>query len=71
MDGQKVASQLHETITSIQLSTETIQDQKPVFSRKLTRRANGIIQGHREALKSVFNFYKDYDPQFTWWTTKL
>ena len=70
MEGQKVASQLHETITNIQRTSEVINAQKPVFPRNLTRRANGIIQGHREALKSVFGFYKDYDPQFTWWTSK-
>lgn len=55
---------------TLDANSKAIEEQKPVFPRNITRRANGVIQGHREALKSVFEFYKDYDPQFTWWTSK-
>lgn len=28
------------------------------------------MKGHKSALKSVFEFYNAYDPEFGWWTTK-
>lgn len=37
------------------------------FPKALTMRANGIIKGLRDAMKSVHKFYDGYDPSFTWW----
>ena len=33
----------------------------------LIRRAQGVIRGLHEALKSVHEFYMGYDPAYTWW----
>ncbi|MBD2756288.1 DUF885 family protein [Spirosoma validum] len=34
------------------------------------RRADETAQGLQKALKSVYNFYNTYDPNFTWWLEK-
>lgn len=41
--------------------------QQPNLSRELAYRAESVIKGHQVALKSVFEFYNGYDPQFSWW----
>ncbi|KAA3633308.1 MAG: DUF885 domain-containing protein [Bacteroidetes bacterium] len=69
LDGQAVAGQLNAVMHALHEKSKAIDKTQPVFPRNLTRRAKGIIKGHQEALKSVFSFYKDYDPQFTWWTS--
>jgi hypothetical protein len=43
---------------------------EPNLSPSLTIRAEEILKGHRAALKSLFDFYYGYDPQFTWWVAK-
>ena len=37
------------------------------ISFELGKRAEGTIDGLRNALKSTFEFYNGYDPLFTWW----
>ena len=36
----------------------------------LIRRAESTAKGLQEALKSVYEFYNTYDPNFTWWLEK-
>jgi len=43
---------------------------EPNLSPALTYRAEEILTGHRAALKSVYDFYYGYDPQFTWWVPR-
>ncbi|MFX6949912.1 hypothetical protein ABTH81_22820, partial [Acinetobacter baumannii] len=33
-------------------------------------RAEATVKGLQNALKSVYDFYYGYDPQFTWWMAK-
>lgn len=70
MDGSKVAGQLHDIGKSLQANSTELKEGNFTFSRTLTTRAEGIIKGQKMALKSVYDFYKDYDPLFTWWVTK-
>lgn len=43
---------------------------EPNLTRALAARAETIVKGQQIALKSVFDFYNAYDPQFTWWVTR-
>ena len=70
MDGVKVANQLNEIGKNILEASAELRKEKPFFTRKLTSRAEGIIRGQRLALKSVYDFYNGYDPQFSWWVTQ-
>lgn len=43
---------------------------EPLLDMPLAIRAEATVQGLRFALKSVFEFYNAYDPQFSWWIPK-
>ncbi|WP_268122827.1 DUF885 family protein [Roseivirga pacifica] len=70
MDGDKIAKQLDDIAKQIESTTAKLKAENPTFPRNLTRRASGVIRGYKTALKSVFEFYEGYDPQFTWWVEK-
>lgn len=44
--------------------------QEPNVTAALANRAASIIGGQQAALKSVYDFYDGYDPQFTWWVKR-
>ena len=67
------------TLNSINLSKQLFDWQKQINSlsnkinneasidMKLAIRAESTAIGLKDALKSVFEFYNGYDPEFTWW----
>ncbi len=70
LDGQKTAATLNEISKTLSSLSAKVKAEKPSFPRSLTSRMEGIIAGHKKALKSVQDFYKGYDPEFTWWVEK-
>lgn len=70
LDGSMVAGQLHEIEKNLLANSAELEDGTVTFSRNLANRAEGIINGHKMALKSVYGFYDGYDPQFTWWVAR-
>jgi len=65
-DAQQIAFQL----TDISKKVKELQQQfnkESAISFELGKRAEGAIDGLRDALKSTFIFYNGYDPLFTWW----
>jgi len=66
LDPSQVADQFNTAY-------KTIQDLQKKFAKENTiameqgKRAEGIIKGLRDALKSTYEFYNGYDPMFTWW----
>jgi len=69
LDSPEVAGKLNGILKSVKEASIKI-DKEPNMTRTLSRRAIGIVNGHRTALKSFFEFYKGYDPEFTWWVSK-
>ncbi len=69
LKSDDVAKQLNEVRKNILVSAKKL-GQEANLSMALATRAEGIIKGQQTALKSVFDFYNGYDPQFTWWVTK-
>lgn len=69
LKSDDVAKQLNEIYKAIQSSTQKLK-QEPNLTRELASRAEATIKGQQTALKSVFDFYNGYDPDFTWWVTK-
>ncbi|GGZ90406.1 DUF885 family protein [Algibacter mikhailovii] len=67
MDWVKVAGQLNSITDTLHRHSETLKAGNITFSKALTKRAVGIISGQKMALKRVYEFYNNYDPQFTWW----
>jgi Bacterial protein of unknown function (DUF885) len=69
LEGNLVAKQLDAINKSIRDTMKKLK-QDPNLTREVAARAEGTIKGQQQALKSVFEFYDGYDPQFGWWVTK-
>ncbi len=68
-ESAAVATKLNDILKAVREATKKI-DKEPNLTRAHAKRASGIVNGHRAALKSFFEFYNGYDPEFTWWITK-
>jgi hypothetical protein len=69
LKSEDVAKQLANIRKSVLDMTAKLK-QDPNMPSALANRAEEIVKGQQAALKSVFDFYNGYDPQFTWWVTK-
>jgi hypothetical protein len=69
LESSAVAKQLDEINKSIREAMNKLK-QDPNVTREVAARAEGAIRGQQAALKSVFEFYDGYDPQFGWWVTR-
>ncbi len=69
LESPSVASTLNEILVSIRSRTKNLQT-APDLTRVQVRRVTDIIAGHQAALKSIYEFYNGYDPEFSWWITK-
>lgn len=65
-DAQKVANLFNNLGKTVKELQQKFRKENAI-SVELGRRAEGTIDGLRDALKSTFNFYNGYDPLFTWW----
>jgi hypothetical protein len=68
-ESAAVAKKLNDILKAVREATTRI-DKEPNLTRAHAKRASGIVNGHQAALKSFFEFYNGYDPEFTWWITK-
>lgn len=67
LDGEKTAAAFNELKKDVQLKQQEIE-KLPKYNERLANRASNAAQGYKAALRDLFRFYNDYDPQFTWWT---
>lgn len=66
LNSEALATQLHDVYKQVKRAMTRL-DAEPNMTRKLARRAGAAVTGQQEALKSVFEFYYGYDPEFSWW----
>lgn len=69
LESNQVAKQLDEINNSIQDAMKKLK-LEPNLPSAAAARAEGAVRGQQMALKSVFEFYNGYDPQFSWWVTR-
>lgn len=69
LKSDEVATQLNSMYKAVQAATKKLP-QEPNMTFALANRASQVVAGQQTALKSVFDFYNGYDPQFTWWNTR-
>lgn len=69
LQSSDVAKQL-DAINQSMLDALARLKQDPNLTREVASRAESAVKGQQRALKSVFDFYNGYDPQFTWWVTR-
>jgi len=70
LDSEATATQLNELLEQLNVLSDQLNSGDHSFPKNLTDRAYGVIRGHRQALKSVYEFYNGYDPNFSWWVAK-
>ena len=66
VNGEQIATELAKLSKEIAETKKMVEKQDKI-DVALAQRAEGTASGLRSALKSVFEFYNAYDPQFTWW----
>ncbi len=69
MDGQEVARQLDDILKSLNASKASLNKVASI-DMPLARKGKASVLGLRARLKSFYDFYIGYDPNFTWWTPK-
>ena len=69
LNSEKIAHEMFNINQQIhRLSAATAKEN--LMELNLSQRADATIKGLQAALKSVYDFYYGYDPQFTWWIAK-
>ncbi len=66
IDSKEFARQLSSIQNQVTLLTGKLQ-KTASLDMALGNRAAATVKGLQTALKSIFQFYNGYDPQFTWW----
>ncbi|SDS12730.1 protein of unknown function [Mucilaginibacter mallensis] len=66
MDGQTVAAKLNDILKELKIDTASF-NKVPSLDMPLARKAREAVIGLKSRLKNFYDFYNNYDPQFTWW----
>jgi len=69
LDGQEVALQLNNILKSVNTSKAALASISSI-DMPLARKGKAAALGLRSRLKSFYDFYIGYDPNFTWWAPK-
>jgi len=68
-DGQEVALQLNNILKAVNTSKASFASVSSI-DMPLARKGKAAVLGLRSRLKSFYDFYIGYDPNFTWWAPK-
>jgi hypothetical protein len=69
LDGQEVATKLNVVLKSLNASKASLAAVSSI-DMSLARKGKAAVSGLRSRLKSFYDFYIGYDPNFTWWVPK-
>ncbi|WP_428328893.1 DUF885 family protein [Mucilaginibacter sp.] len=69
VDGQEVALQLNNILKALNSSKASFANVQTI-DMPLARKGKAAVLGLRSRLKSFYDFYIGYDPNFTWWMPK-
>lgn len=69
LKSNEVAAQLNGLLRGVQIATKKLGTE-PNMTVALANRASQVVVGQQTALKSVYDFYNGYDPDFSWWVTR-
>lgn len=69
LNSEEVAQTLNQIHKQISDANRQLA-QQPNLPPELSSRAAQTVAGLRQALRSVYGFYNQYDPLFTWWVEK-
>jgi uncharacterized protein (DUF885 family) len=66
INPQQLTEQYHSLIKQILVLSKRLAAE-PTMNMQLSDRAYNTIKGLQGAIRSIFEFYNTYDPQFSWW----
>ncbi|GAA4442927.1 DUF885 family protein [Pontibacter saemangeumensis] len=66
INGQQIAAELNSIEKELLLSRAALEKEE-ALNRDLAFRLQGTVKDLQDALKSVYTFYNQYEPGFTWW----
>jgi len=69
LKSSEVAAHFNNMLKSVQAATKKLP-QESNLAPNLAARASQVVAGQQAALKSVFEFYDGYDPEFSWWVLR-
>jgi len=69
VDGQEIAMQLANILKEVNASKTSFAALKSL-DMPLARKGKASVLGLKSRLKSFYDFYDGYDPNFTWWAPK-
>lgn len=69
LDAQTVAQKLDSIARVAMTLTNSVEKGNPI-PIQIAERAARTVRGWKTALKSVNDFYKGYDPDYTWWMSR-
>ncbi len=67
LNASSLAGTLGNISSEVTEALEQLKISRAVYDKHLVQRAVQVLRGQQEALKSIWNYYKGYDPEFTWW----
>lgn len=69
LNGQEAAMQINNILMALNTS-KAVFNSVPSIDMRLARKGKAALLGLRSRLKSLYDFYYGYDPDFTWWVPK-
>ncbi|MCF2503667.1 DUF885 domain-containing protein [Dyadobacter sp. CY107] len=66
VDGQAVAGQLNDILKEVKTASDGFKKAESI-EMLLAERGEDAVSGLKSRLKSTYEFYKGYDPLFSWW----
>ena len=69
-NAQEMAATFSKTENAIKTKWEAMKKTKPFDSWQKAELASETVEALRKSTEEAYNFYYDYDPEFTWWMKK-
>ncbi len=69
LNSEEVAQTLNQIHKQVEAALQQLP-QQPSLPPEIANRAVQTVAGLKNALRSVYGFYNQYDPLFTWWVEK-
>ncbi len=70
LNAFEVAKELDEIAQAYKQETKKVALDEQKYSNVWIKGAEMVLEGQKQAIQSVYDFYNAYDPDFSWWVKK-
>ncbi len=67
LPAEQLSADLFDIRKSYEAQIRRLKTEKTLFTKKEIRYVSRVLEGQKEVLKSLDDFYKGYDPEYDWW----